>query len=135
MVVYDKQPDGAYPAVSTLIQSIKQDGTTSSTSLDNLNLDNKDRFVVLRDLRYKLTGHGSGDLYQQDSSGVLNKWIVDEYIPLKLAPTVYSASASTGTVTDIQTGNIFLFLLGSNAAGATSLMEFQYSARYRYLDA
>lgn len=135
MVVYDKQSDGSGIAFATLLQNVDNSGATSSTALSGMNLDNGDRFVMLRDYRFKTDAISApqvaGDA-QQDTA-VSCPWIINDYINLQDSPTIYGATANAGTIADIQTGSIWLMALGSQSA-ANFQYEFVGSSRLRFVD-
>jgi len=49
VIVYDKQSNGAAPTWANVVQSQSIAGTTSSATSDMVNLDNRDRFTIVRD--------------------------------------------------------------------------------------
>ena len=51
LVVYDRQPNGAFPNITDVIQARDQTGATSNTGVSPVNLDQRDRIVILRGLR------------------------------------------------------------------------------------
>lgn len=136
-IVYDKQPDGAAPTWAQVFTSVDGGGTPFSTALANPNLDNRDRFIILRDLRYKADAPAGAVLGNQpvpvSAAQTECKWIVDEYIKLKGVPTMYSATSNTGGVADIQTGGLFLLTCALSSA-ANAQYAFQWTARVRYTD-
>ena len=52
MILYDRQPNGAYPTAADVLTSYASAGGTTSTSYDHLNPNNADRFKVLADIRF-----------------------------------------------------------------------------------
>lgn len=126
-LVYDKQPDGVSPTWAQVFTTVDSGGTATSTSTAQPNLDNKDRFIILRDMRYKadfVTANAGGPPLIQPSAQTECKWVFDEFIRLKGIPTQYSATSNTGTVSDVQTGGLFVLTLGSSAS-----VDTQYSSR------
>lgn len=135
VLIYDKQPDGAAPAWSTVFTSVTSAGGTDQTSLAHFNLDQKDRFIILRDLRYKAeapSGVAATQPLQVDSAQTECKWIIDEFVKLN-APTQYSATSNTGGVADIQTGALFVLTAGLLSA-ANSQFSLEFTSRVRYTD-
>lgn len=114
LIVYDKQTNGATPAVTDILSLA---GTRAP-----INLNNRDRFVVLVDLTGSVT----------DATGTSDKIeCFGRYTKLNLE-TTYNSN-NNGNVTDINTGGIFAVTLGGNAAGATAGI-LPFHCRLRFLD-
>jgi len=110
-LIYDKQPNGALPAVTDL--------WTSATSLAFKNLDNSHRFVFLK----KIEGFMPPIADDPDVKEV------NSYLKLDL-PTFYDANA--GAITDITTGSLLLFILGDQAFSDGTHPLIRLSCRLRY---
>ena len=133
LLIYDRQANGAAPSFSDIIQGRQQDGTTvTNTSFDMINLDNRDRFVVLRDKCFFLSS-------QTDTAGVITnvypqptdkEMIIDWYVKLKGLTTHFKSSSSPTTPADINTGALYLV----NASGGSDLYSLVGQARLRYND-
>jgi hypothetical protein len=132
LIVYDRQTNGAAPTWNDVIQSRDQAGATTNTMYSGVNLDNRDRFVVLRDMTYETP-------YQQWDTNALvatdfkdeGKFSVNEFIKLKGAVTHYKSSSNPTTAADINTGGIFMFLASSYV---DNTWAFRWQARVRYED-
>lgn len=115
LVVYDKQPNANTAAITDVL---KEDFFSSVT-----NLDNRDRFVILMD---KITPPASmgGDL---QTSG-------KKFIRLN-NEEVFNAGTA-GTIGDITTGSILLFVAqsGGGTYSTGNAMGFNGRARIRYQD-
>lgn len=107
IIFYDKQTNGAAPAVVDVINSVNQAGVASSTVLDGLNLNNRDRFQIIRDKHYTM---GISTTLAGSAQSDTSVYTVDDYIKLD-CETVYNAGAA-GTVGDITTGGLFMLLIG-----------------------
>lgn len=93
MIVYDRQPNGAYPALADILQ----DNAAGLTSTSGVNMQNRSRFAILRD-NYLEINPGSGEfkhlkLFVKPSGGLLCEF-----------------GTTAGTIGDIKTGSI-LFLM------------------------
>lgn len=137
VLVYDKQPNGAAPGWTDMFLTVNAAGGTSSTSVSHPNLNNKDRFKIVRDYQYKL-GQGAGGAPTQanypdhEYTGNKSPCQITDYISLKGLETTYNAGVA-GTIADITTGSLYLFTFGiSTAANAT--MSFKGETRLRYYD-
>lgn len=129
LIVYDKQSNGAAPTLAMIITSQTIAGATSSSVFDMVNLDNRDRFEIIRDKYYPL-GVIDNTATQTYANGPGN-CVVNEFIPLGGRETTYNAGTA-GTVGDIQSGALYMFLVSNQtaAAGATSVLGF----RTRFID-
>jgi len=114
-VVYDRQPNGAAPAIGDVFVDCNGAGGTALST--GVNITNKNRFTVLRDQMITI-----------DSAGSLSH-DVDWFIPCRLQ-TEFKASGAT--IGDISTGSILLI------AGATNVTSFinlgNIRSRIRYED-
>lgn len=131
MLVYDRQPNGAYPSVNDLFNGVDQanaimNPTQSELVTSNLNPNNFERFTVLMDKMYTIpspTIHSPTEL----SSGLAGPtgdgqglpWFIDEYIKLKGLECTFKGQTNPEVVGDITTGNLFLVGLGEYSAPNT----------------
>lgn len=111
MIVYDKQPNGALPAITDVL--------LSDTFTSNNNLNNRDRFITILD---EIIGGEQGD-------ALIGAGLFTRKINLE---TIFN-SGNTGTISDIQSGSIFVMAAAapSSSANSTALVT---RIRLRYLD-
>lgn len=102
MIIYDRQTNAAFPAITDILQD---NDTGAATQGSSINIANRDRFMVLRDKQVEL-----------DSGGQNSVWI-NEYIKCPNLDVQFKASA--GTIGDITTGAIYLLIFGYLPLGAT----------------
>lgn len=119
MVVYDRQTNAAFPAMTDILQNNDTGAVTLGSSV---NITNRDRFVVLRDKQVEL------DYANQQSC-----WIT-EYI--KCPSLDVQFKSSTDTIGDITTGAIYLMVFGvyQHGPSMTSAQIQNIQARVRYFD-
>lgn len=124
IILCDLQPNGAVPLVSDLI--------TSPTPYSQLNLNNRDRFKVYVDkqfvvdpLVYNTTATQSVAAFNRTIHGI------KKFKRINLE-TVYNAG-TTGLIGDINSGALYMFWIGSIAAGVND-GGFVLSTRVRFLD-
>lgn len=111
IIVYDKQPNGTAPTFANVIQSQNIAGVTSSLVDDMVNLDNRDRFEIIRDM---VVAVGPYDhTATQALAGGPCLVTMDTYIKLGNRETVYNAGAA-GTIGDIATGSLYVFWIASS---------------------
>jgi len=115
-VVYDRQPNGAAPAIGDLFQDLRVAGGTTTDLMSGVNIGNKNRFTVLRDQSFIF-----------DSSHLVTA--LDWFIPCRLQ-TEYRASG--GTIGDISTGAILLVVAAQNNTSFLNMPTCR--ARIRYED-
>lgn len=115
MLVYDKRPTGALPAVTDLLS------TASSASLNNDT--NSSRFQILKRWNHCLTGAPG-----VDGSAVSS----ETWCSLRNLVVEYG-TAGTGAIGDIENGALYLVSVGNTAAGANAAI-LQGNCRIRFMD-
>lgn len=120
IIFYDKQTNGAAPAHTDVVKSQNISGATASTVFDMFNLDNRDRFVILRDRAYSMSNQST--VATQTVAGTTTDQLIEEYVPINME-TIYNAGTA-GTVGDITTGGLFVIFLSNNAS-------YQFSGAFR----
>lgn len=106
LIVWDNQPNSGTIAAMT-------DILVSSTSISSTNLNNRERFTILRDCRYALGGHDN--TATQAMSDGTNTHILNEFVNLKDVKTTYSGT--TATIGSVATGALLMVTIGSASAG------------------
>jgi len=107
MLVYDRQTNGAVPALADIIQSTDQAAANSTTILSGMNLNNRDRFTILMD---KVLGGTGGDLKNHGFKKFK-----------KISVNTTFNQLNGGNVGDIQTGSLYLLtFLGTNCVTVTA---------------
>lgn len=119
VVVYDKAPGGATPAVGALFQN-GYTGHVDTTSV--YNLDNKQRFLFLWDHVFTV----------EASASVPNsKRYVEKFIPL---PGLISRFNATGnTIAQLNEGAVYVYAI-TDAAAATTQPVLNAMTRIRFTD-
>jgi len=129
IVVYDKQPNGGAPTFANVVSSQNISGTVSSLSCDMVNLDNRNRFEIIRD---KCWDFGPiSNVTDQSLASAPQTYCVNEFIPLKNRQTIYNAGTA-GTIGDIQSGSLYVLFIANTANGTGS--SFLGSFRTRFID-
>lgn len=106
LIVYDRQPKGALPTISDILQDRNQVGTALTGGLSHVNLDNRDRFIILRDLRW-YTPTVTAGVVSGVSSGVGEPWTWSMFLKLKGLGTHYNSTADPCTIANISTGALY----------------------------
>lgn len=118
----DSQPNGAAPAVTDLLNT--------AHPASQLNLNNRDRFKVLRDevINFGPLMPGVGTFAELGADLIGD---VNVYKKLNLE-TIYNAG-NAGTIADINSGALYMFWIGSVASNDQDSLA-RVSARVRFLD-
>lgn len=121
----DKQPNGAAPAVTDVLNTAEP--------ASQLNLNNRDRFMILKDKNWWL-----GSYYLNNTNGTSAAMCDRGGYVFKVfkkcgIETIFNGT-NGGTIADINSGALFMFWIGSTAAGANSDANAQLSTRVRFID-
>lgn len=136
VLLYDRQPNGSLPSgIQDVFQDRSVNGTLSYDHQSALNMENRDRFYVLRDWKIMtpLVLNGTGGA----NYGVTQIWnnnagpcdFFESYVKLKNLETHYKAN--TGNIGDIATGSL---LLCTYCNTATSYWTVDVSTRLKFID-
>lgn len=147
MVVYDAQANGAFPSATDLLAVQEAGGTAAYNPTSFLNLNNRDRFLVLKDKHWYFPWHGNilGTAAQNMSSGLTKAGPLEFkcYIRLKGLETTYSSSAALANIlaaSSITTGSLLLFtssywLINDGSwSAANADWDWTCNARLRFYD-
>lgn len=115
MVVYDKQTNGAFPALTDIILA---QPAGAASPLSGINIANKSRFQMIRDKYFNLSGGGTtGYVFDEYCKG---RWEVE-----------YGANA--GNIGDFRTGAVYFVAYYLSAIVAGPTLAFLH-CRNRYYD-
>jgi len=125
IVFYDRQPNGVSTKATELLQNSNSANSTTMTS--SINLNNRDRFIILRDQQLVLGPgtQGAGFLVQDN----LNTINIDWFIKLKGLESIYN-QVDASTIADINTGALNLMFISDVA----SSVDFIFSSRVRFIE-
>lgn len=132
MIVYDRAPNAAaaLPLYSDMFKHTTQAQVTATDPLSNLNIDYKDRFTIIRDWRMMLPATTAGGVTSTTVTLTGCEGTINKYIPLDLE-VQYNSTSSPCTVSNINTGALYLVTQGSYAVGG---WEVELGFRLRYED-
>lgn len=136
VILYDAQANGAYPTWADIFTSYAGDGTTTSTSVDFLNINNRERFKILMDDTICVTNNANTALTNATAGFAdytKNEVNIHRYIRLKNMVCNYKGSTSPGIIGDIATGSLILVTLGNIVSGMEKY-NLQWASRLRYYD-
>jgi hypothetical protein len=115
LLIYDKQPNGAFPAIGDIIMD---QPAALTTSLSSINIANKSRFQFIRD--NFVTINAGGDQCRIVHTYAKGRW-----------ETEYGGNV--GSIADFRTGSILLLIFYSfQVVGNCSINQMQ--SRIRYYD-
>jgi len=138
LLVYDRQPGnpGAVPGGTDVLQDRDNVGNTNATSYAGPNLDNSDRFMIIRDWRIAVPANGNAAAISQQTNGIVGQqenkvnWFVD----LKGLETVFKQTTNPAGIGDITTGTLLFMTFGSLSAANQPGYIFQGKSRLRFYD-
>ncbi|ALE29639.1 coat protein [Lake Sarah-associated circular virus-17] len=135
MLVYDRQPNGATPNINDILLSQVNSATDSnvSTPFSATNMNNRDRFEIIRDKRFCLGSIPLANDGQYAVGGFENSFSVNMYVRLANRETCFKADSSPGVIGDIATGSL-LFITFGNVISAENPFDFAGTVRVRYAD-
>lgn len=139
LLVYDRQPNGAFPSIADILLDYGNDGTTFTSSFSKMNLNNVERFAILRDSRLAMPSNYEGAAAALDGglASIMpygesqNK--INWFVKLKDLETHYKSTTNPAAIGDIATGALYLVTLG-NVAAASAGFLLVYNARLRFTD-
>jgi len=133
IVVYDRQPTGALPTIANLLQGRDQVGTTQTAGSSEINLDNRDRFTIVRDHRITIPSCtvAAGVLTNGPSWSHNQTAEVDLFIKLKGLVTHYNSTANPCTIANIATGALYVYHVGDTQSATVG---FNGNFRLRFDD-
>lgn len=142
LVIYDRQSNGATPALADVIQSQSPAGVPITSPYSPMNINNTRRFLVLKDQSWAMNQIfvvpqvANVGTNLQPSSALTDyttlhfKWYINR--KLKNLLTEFNAGAA-GTVADITSGAVYLFAIGKWGAGAGN-WACDFCSRVRFCD-
>lgn len=130
-VVYDRQCNGSAINPPNLFADIDSSGAvTGSTPSSGLNPDERERYLILADIKLALPATTTAGLTGA-SDGISTTYNINRYIKLNGLLTHYSGD--TDLVASISTGSLYVIGMGNLAAGSAGY-HFVGTWRLRYAD-
>lgn len=104
MIVYDRQPQGALPVLTDILDTANVNSFQSLTT--------RDRFEIL--WRYDYVVEGSAAAPTADAGRRVDKTI------LMRKQAAYTVGTSSGAIANVRTGGLYFVFVGSGIAGSTA---------------
>lgn len=123
ILLWDTQPNGALPALSDIL--------AENHPASPLNLNNRDRFVVLRDKRFVIDPF----LFNTTTLGAASNQIKPVKLFVSCQKEVIFNAENGGTIADIASGALLAVWTGNQASSTPQPAQFVGSYRVRYSDA
>lgn len=108
LIVYDKRPTGALPAITDILVSVSSKAMNNDVNSGRFKILKREDFVMVGD-------QGASNLLESSSR------TSDFY--MKLNHLVVNKAAGTGAIGDIEEGALYLVTVGAVAAGTTAATE------------
>lgn len=119
MVVYDRQTNGAWPAIADLLRT---NGAGIPQHFTGVNIANRDRFAILRE--------GTVDV----DIGKSHVSTVDLYIKCHLQTQYKASTVGNAAIGDIATGAVYFIAFSFLLSGPNHPTIFNFASRVRYVD-
>lgn len=135
MIIYDRQTNGANPALADFLQDTDQTGANTTNAYSGLNMNNRERFVTLLDKKINLPQATctAGVMTNVFPNGEPIPETFDEFRRLKGLTTHFKADSNPAVIGDIATGGLFILSLAEDPAG-TELYQYSWNVRLKYVD-
>lgn len=143
-LVYDRQSNGTTPSWQDVFQDQDYAAGVSSNVLSHVNMNNRERFVILRDWLHFLPNIGINGANPGNAAGIENpQYSLDtkfslnfkEMIKLGGLASIYGASSNPPVFGDLKSGGLFLIVKGQDAAAvANSAFHLIVTMRTRFVD-
>jgi len=141
LIIYDRQTNGAAPTLADVLTDYDNAGATTSSDKSGLNMNNRDRFIVLRDRKLILPALGINgatpaavSALQVEANNQNPGLVIHEFIKLKGLETHFKASSNPTVVGDVATGGLFAVVISSADANATAAWVIALEGRLKYFD-
>lgn len=137
VVVLDKAPSGAaaLPAITNILQERDQAGAATNGITSALNIDNRNRFKILRDKWFNLPSHTLTVAVVTNPSNFDQELCMkfNEYIRLDNIPECqYVGTANPITIANINTNAIYVIF--TCQAGINNMWQAVWSSRFKFTE-
>jgi len=130
IIVYDRQPTQTLPAPTVILQTRDQIGNATNPGSSEINLDNRDRFQILRDYQVHIPSCTvAAGVLTNGPSYSDQKMQVDIYLKLKSLTTHFNSTSNPATIANIATGALYAMFI-SDTQDATVGFNGQFRLRY-----
>lgn len=136
MIIYDRQPNGAYPATNTILSDSLQNNTISTGIFSsNLNPNFFDRMVVLKDDFIPLSSWQANlTSSNQFSATADSSFTYDHHIKLRNLESQFNGTANPLTIAYLNIGALYIVVYGDGVANTSDPWQLRGTARLRFRD-
>lgn len=131
ILVYDRQPNGSAPSIGDVLQDIDSAGTSVTNSFSGLNLNNSQRFLILRDGRFNLPGNALAQAMCITSTNSEDPADINWFVKLKDLPCEYKGD--TAGIASVSSGALYLLSI-SDQPVVNKSWKANIAVRTRYVD-
>ena len=134
IIFYDRQTNGVLPTQVDLLQTRDQGGNATNVGISPINLDNRDRFLIIRDYQVffpESDNVGITRFVNTQSKEGNNEYNINMHIKLKGLQTMFKSTSNPITAGDIATGGLFIGFISHTTTATKSCT---WTARLRYKD-
>lgn len=132
-IVYDRQPTGALPNYNNIFLDYNPSGATSNGPYSNINLDNRDRYQIIRHDTFACPATAITDLASVSQVITIppKEMMLEEFIKLRGLTTHFNGTASPLLISNITTGALYLVTQGRFTLGNEGYqLSVQFRLRY-----
>lgn len=134
-IVFDRQPNGALPALSDIFQDCDSAGATKTDPESWLNLNNRERFRIIHHHYAQVPQVNSATSQQAVASTDVNQSLTVNqfrYLPKECQLVTYKSDGNG--ISDIATGVLYLIAESANATTASATWTLRFNYRIRFYD-
>lgn len=134
LIIYDRQPTGALPVIADILQTRTQTGAATTSGSSEINLDNRDRFTILRDMQFygaPVTNTAGVLTNGPQYPGETARYDINEFIKLRGLACHFKSTSNPATIADIATGALYSVF---TTDGGDALWTTNISYRMRFDD-
>lgn len=133
LIVKDTNPNGVTPAITDMLQVDTATGLVDPLSFINMN--NRDRFTIIFDKLHQFGAFSTGIVGVSPIQSALGPVCVTKKFYKKCNHEVIFNGSSTGLISDIASGALYVVYLGSETLGSNRYGNLENNWRIRYDDA
>lgn len=139
IVFYDKQPNGAYPNQTDLLNDQLNSAIdlTQNTPLSGINLNNRSRFEIIIDREWMLPSNSKSGSQPNNYAGQIvgmNDMRFTLFRKLNMRQTEFKGQATPATIADIATGSLCMLWIGGSDDAGNNSWNVQMACRLKYVD-
>lgn len=144
IVVYDRQSNGAVFNLNDVLLNTDQAGTTTTDGFAQINMNNRERFIILMDKRIVLPQVGIAGITAPltntamqvniNEDGNDSGFKITRFIKLQDLETHFLSNSVPITVADITTGGLAIFIFSARAAPGNEGYHIQWTSRLKFYD-